>query len=162
MKIAIMSDSHDNIWNLEKALRLVQGADVLLFCGDLCAPFSLKMLADGFAGPIHAMQGNNDGDVALLIRVAAESGRVHLYTDGLAELELGGRKVALTHYPHIAAAVAPSGRYDAVFFGHTHKAVLGWEGRTLVLNPGEVMGRFGKPSLALYDTETHEAKPVEF
>ncbi len=162
MKIAVMSDSHDNIWNLEKALRLAQGADALLFCGDLCAPFSLKMLADGFPGPIHAMQGNNDGDVALLLRVAAESGRVRLYTEGLAELELGGRKIALTHYPHIAAAVAASGRYDAVFFGHTHKAVHRREGHTLVLNPGEVMGRFGKPSLALYDTETHEAKPVEF
>lgn len=157
MRIAIMSDSHDNIWNLEKALQQAQGADVLLFCGDLCAPFSLRMLADGFAGPIHAIQGNNDGDIALLLRVASESGRVRLYTDGLAELALGGRQIALTHYPHIAAAVAASGRYDAVFFGHTHKADHRRERNALLLNPGEVMGRFGKPSFAFYDTEAHDA-----
>jgi len=92
MKVAVMSDSHDNIWNLEKALKKAQSAEALVFCGDLCAPFSLKMLADGFAGPIHALRGNNDGDVALLLRVAGQSGHVRFYTESLAELELGGRK----------------------------------------------------------------------
>lgn len=162
MKIAVMSDSHDNIWNIEKALKKAQVADALVFCGDLCAPFSLKMLADGFGGPIHAVRGNNDGDVALLLRVAGQSGRVRFYTEALAEVELGGAKIAIAHYAHVGNAIAPSGKYDAVFFGHTHQKVKRWEGATLVLNPGEVMGRFGTPSFALYDTDTHDAEFVEF
>jgi hypothetical protein len=161
MKIAVMSDSHDNIWNLEKALKKAQGADAMVFCGDLCAPFSLKMLADGFAGPIHAVRGNNDGDVALLLRVAGPGGRVRFYTEALAELELGGRKIAVAHYAHVGNAIASSGKYDAVFFGHTHQQVKRREGKTLVLNPGEVMGRFGTPSFALYDTEANDAEFVE-
>lgn len=162
MKVAVMSDSHDNIWNLERALKRAQGADALVFCGDLCAPFSLKMLADGFTGPIHALRGNNDGDVALLLRVAGQSAHVRFYTEALAELDLGGRKIAVAHYAHLANAVAPSGKYDAVFFGHTHRQVKRWEGPTLLLNPGEVMGRFGTPTIALYDTETRDAEIVEF
>jgi putative phosphoesterase len=162
MKIAVMSDSHDNIWSLEKALQKAQGADALVFCGDLCAPFSLKMLAAGFNGPIHVMRGNNDGDVTLLLRVAGQNGHVRFHTEALAEIELGGRKIAIAHYAHLAQAVAPSGRYDAVFFGHTHQRIKRWEGSTLVLNPGEVMGRFGTHTSALYDTDIHDAEFVEF
>lgn len=162
MKVAVMSDSHDNIWNIEKALKKAQSAEALVFCGDLCAPFSLKMLADGFAAPIHALRGNNDGDVALLLRVAGQSSHVRFYAESLAELEIGGRKIAVVHYAHLANPLALSGKYDAVFFGHTHRQVKRWENQTLLLNPGEVMGRFGTPTIALYDTETRDAEIVEF
>lgn len=162
MKIAVLSDVHDNIWNLRKALKRMEGADALLFCGDFCAPFSLKMLADGFSGPIHAVRGNNDGDAFLLMRVASRYEHVTLYSEALAEVTLGDRRIAVVHYPHLAKAIAPSGKYDAVFFGHSHQAAKMWEGRTLVLNPGEVMGRFGKATFALYDTEAHDAEFVEF
>ncbi len=162
MKIAVLSDVHDNIWNLRKALKRMEGADALLFCGDFCAPFSLKMLADGFSGPIHAVRGNNDGDAFLLMRVASRYEHVTLYSEALAEVTLGDRRIAVVHYPHMAKAIAPSGKYDAVFFGHSHQAAKMWEGRTLVLNPGEVMGRFGKATFALYDTEAHDAEFVEF
>ena len=51
-KIAILSDTHDNIANLEKAMAQIRtsGAEVLLHCGDLCAPFMVSRLAQGFAG----------------------------------------------------------------------------------------------------------------
>jgi putative phosphoesterase len=162
MKIAVMSDAHDNIWNVEKALQRLDGVDALVFCGDLCAPFTLKMLADGFKGPVHAVRGNNDGDVYLLMKVAQQAGNVTLYIEAMAQISVGDKKIAAVHYDHLADAIAPSHRFDAVFFGHSHQAVKRWEGRTLVLNPGEVMGRFGKPSFALYDAEKHDAEFVEF
>jgi putative phosphoesterase len=162
MRIAVLSDIHDNIWNLRKVLERAAEADALLFCGDLCAPFSLKMLADGFAGPIHAVRGNNDGDLFLLMRVAFQHEHVTFYAEAMAEVTLGGRSIAVVHYPHLAKAIAPSEKYDAVFFGHSHVAAKAWEGQTLVLNPGEVMGRFGKATFALYDTEAHDAEFVEF
>ncbi|TVR68836.1 MAG: YfcE family phosphodiesterase, partial [Spirochaetaceae bacterium] len=67
MTIAVLSDIHDNIWNLEKALVQVkdQRAEVLLFLGDFCAPFTLAQIAEGFSGPVHAIFGNNDGDTFL-------------------------------------------------------------------------------------------------
>ena len=41
MRIAILSDTHDNIWKLDEVLKQVGDAGALLFCGDFCAPFTL-------------------------------------------------------------------------------------------------------------------------
>ena len=153
MKIAILSDIHDNIWKLEEVLEGLGEAQELIFCGDFCAPFSLGMLAEGFRGPIHVVFGNNDGDKLLLSQVAAKAGNVTLHGE-FAELELGGRKIAAIHYPAIAAGLAASGRYDLVCCGHSHKYEAKRVGRTILLNPGEVMGRFGLSTYAIYDTET--------
>ncbi|MGC8877648.1 MAG: metallophosphoesterase family protein [Anaerolineae bacterium] len=160
MRIAILSDIHDNIWKLESVLNRVQDADALIFCGDFCAPFTLTQLAQGFKGPVHVVWGNNDGDKWLLTRNATAAGNVMLHGE-LAELELGGRQLAANHYPHIARHLAESGRYAAVFYGHDHTAHMEQIGQTLLLNPGEVMGRFGKSTFAWYDTETGQAEIVE-
>jgi putative phosphoesterase len=155
MLIAILSDIHDNIWNLEKVLPQLEEAEALLFCGDFCAPFTLKMMADGFSGPVHCVFGNNDGDAFLLSRIARQADNVTLYPQ-MGELELGGRKIAFIHYPHIANGLAASGKYDAVFSGHTHEQRVEKMGPTLWADPGEVMGRFGQPSFGLYDTDSGE------
>ena len=160
MKIAILSDIHDNIWKLEEVLEELGEAQELIFCGDFCAPFSLGMLAEGFRGPIHVVFGNNDGDKLLLSQVAAKAGNVTLHGE-FAELELGGRKIAAIHYPAIAAGLAASGRYDLVCCGHSHKYEAKRVGRTILLNPGEVMGRFGLSTYAIYDTETGEVSRRE-
>jgi putative phosphoesterase len=63
MLIAVMSDSHDNIWNLQKALGIVKekGAGMIIHCGDFVAPFMLKELEETGV-PVHGVFGNNDGD----------------------------------------------------------------------------------------------------
>ncbi len=153
MLVAVLSDVHDNIWNLEKVLPQLKEAQALIFCGDFCAPFTLKMMGDGFSGPVHCMLGNNDGDVLLLTRIAAQAGNVTLYNP-TGELTLGGKRIAFTHYPQIGAGLAATGKYEAVFSGHTHEHRAERVGRTLWVNPGEVMGRFGRPTYVLYNTET--------
>jgi uncharacterized protein len=157
MKIAILSDSHDHIWNLEKALDAVnaQGADVLLHCGDLVAPFIIAQIAEAFAGPIHILEGNNDGDGRLQQQVASKFRQVTLH--GIyAELAVGSRRIAMIHYPEPARRIAQSGHFDLVCYGHNH--LQNWEqiGDCYLVNPGEVMGRFGAPSWGLYDCETHK------
>jgi len=45
MKIAVLSDIHDNIWKLEEGLKSIENINdvqAMVFCGDLCAPFTLK------------------------------------------------------------------------------------------------------------------------
>ena len=70
MKIAVLSDCHDHLENLALAMALVResGAARLFYLGDFCAPFTLAALAEGFSGPVDAVIGNNDGDVAKLSR----------------------------------------------------------------------------------------------
>jgi putative phosphoesterase len=159
MKLAILSDVHDNVWKLESLLEKLQ-ADAMLFCGDFCAPFTLKQIAEGFSGPIHVVFGNNDGDQFLLSRVAATFPHVTLHGQ-FAELEFDGRQVAATHYPDIGRALARGELYDLVCHGHSHEPVVEQIGKTLRVNPGEVMGRYGSSTYALYDTASGKAEILE-
>ena len=159
MRIAILSDTHDNIWVLKDLLAGLQ-ADALLFCGDFCAPFTLAQIAEGFFGPVHVVFGNNDGDKLLLSQVAGRFSHVTLHGD-LAELELDGRRLAVTHYPRIGRALAKSSVYDLVCYGHSHERIVEQVGTTVLVNPGEVMGRLGPSTYAVYDTATGQAAIVE-
>jgi len=109
---------------------------------------------------MHVVFGNNDGDPLHLTRVAGRHKHVKVHGQ-FAELEFGGRSVAVTHYPEIGRALARGGTYDLVCHGHSHERVLEESGRTLLLNPGEVMGRLGPSTYALYDTLTGQAEIVE-
>jgi uncharacterized protein len=140
MKVAILSDIHDNIWKLETLLAALE-AETLIFCGDFCAPFTLAQIAEAFAGPLHAIFGNNDGDQRFLSRVASRFPHV-------------------THYPEIGQALALGGVYDLVCHGHSHERVIEQVGETLRVNPGEVMGRLGLSTYALYETSTGQAEIV--
>ena len=153
MRIAVLSDIHDNIWNLERLLGELGDTGLLIFCGDLCAPFTLDMIGAGYRGPVHVTFGNNDGDVLLLTRVAARHPNVTLAAP-FGEVEADGQRLAYVHYPQFAEGLAALGRYDAVFAGHSHNFEARTVGQALLGNPGEVMGRFGQPGYGVYDTET--------
>jgi putative phosphoesterase len=151
MRIAVCSDIHDNIWKLEAALPGMNRANALVFCGDFCAPFTLTQLARGFEGPVHAVFGNNDGDQWLLSKMAGEAGNITLHGQ-LAELEIGGLSIAVSHYPEIARGLASSGLYDIVCYGHDHTLNQERIGDTLLINPGEIMGRFGRSTYVIVDS----------
>ncbi len=144
MKIALLSDIHDHVWNLKKALNTValQRTDTLLFCGDLCAPFVIHLLGEGYTKPIHMVLGNNDGDVAALINNAAQYPQIQLHGEYYRG-ELGGKTIAMNHYPDKARKLAEQGNYDIVCYGHNHTLNEERTGSTLLLNPGPVMGYHG-------------------
>ncbi len=155
-KIAVISDSHDNIWNLAAALEAIResGAEILLHCGDLIAPFIVTHLAEGFPGEIHIVFGNNDGDGRLLQALAVNHERVHLHAI-YNEFEAGGRRIAMIHYPEPALRIAQSGELDLVCYGHNHTKHQEMIGGCLLVNPGELMGLNGTPTWGLYDCEAH-------
>jgi len=160
MHIAILSDTHDRLDHLGRALERARDCGALLFCGDFCAPFTLREMAGRFPGPIHAILGNNAGDVLLLSQVAGQAGNVTLYGDH-AEMELAGRRIAIVHYPRLAEGLAALGVYDLVCYGHNHKANVERRGKTLLVNPGEVMGMYGRPTCAIYDSEAGQAEILD-
>lgn len=141
MRFAIISDSHDNVANLKKIINWlhIQKISFLLHCGDICTQDSIDEIVKSFKGKIEFVKGNGDYE---------------LDVPETKELELGGKRIFLNHYPDIAKKGAESGKYDLVFYGHTHKP---WEekvGDCRLVNPGEVAGQRFKPTFATYDTET--------
>ncbi len=161
MILAVMSDTHDHIWNARKALEFVKerGAEAIIHCGDFIAPFMLKEL-DQAEIPVHGVFGNNDGDQYLLTKMSlTEFPNITLY--GLmGELKFADFKVAFTHYRAVADGLAASGQFDLVCFGHSHEAFLGKTGKTEILNPGEVMGKDGSPGFYMVDTLAKEFEPI--
>ncbi|GAB6097731.1 metallophosphoesterase [Desulfatiferula olefinivorans] len=155
MNIAIMSDSHDNIWNLEKALTLIraEGAEMIVHCGDFVAPFMLRELEK--AGiPVYGVLGNNDGSQFLLARTALiDLTHITLF-ELIGHVDADGYAIAFTHQREVAEGLAATARYDLVCYGHSHQYRRETLGRTLLLNPGEIMGKNGDPGFCFADTET--------
>ncbi len=163
MLIGVFSDVHDNLDNLAQAIEIfkARGVEALIFCGDFCSPIPSRAMAGQFEGDIHCVFGNGDGDRFTISNVA-HGQYAHLKLHGeYAELEFEGVKVALTHYPFYAQALARTGDYQAVFSGHTHERHEERIGDCLWLNPGEVLGWQGRPSCAIYNTATNSPEFVE-
>jgi len=162
MKIAILSDIHDNIWNLEKVLEKLKNeiVDAIIFCGDFCAPFTFKKLAD-VGLPIYAVFGNVDGAQAEITHEALKDYKDVTLKKDLLTLELDKRRIAICHNDKFAESMAMTGKYNAVFYGHTHQLKVENINKTLLVNPGEVHGHTGRCSFGIYDTKKNEIKIIE-
>lgn len=164
MKIAILSDIHDHIWNLDKVIAQISGkVEALIFCGDLCAGFSALRLAK-LNVPSYACLGNNDEDHINNQNYSGKNFSWIPLTQEYGKITLNDRQIAFCHYPKLAELLAKTGEYDAVFHGHTHFSRHETHGKTLLLNPGAVCGiQKGNPgiaSYALYDTKSNSAKII--
>lgn len=165
MKIAIISDIHDQKQHLDIVIQQLKDRSIsqVIALGDYCAPPTVNQLVQSQLN-CRCIFGNNDGDRARIKEVAASSdGRVTFSQQEFDHFEVEGRKVFITHYPDIANSVAPSGVYDAVFYGHDHQRyqeVL--NNKTLLLNPGEIWGWLnGVVSYAIWDTDTNTAEIIQ-
>ncbi len=162
MRVGVLSDIHDNLANLDRALRELQdgGVDTLFFLGDFCSPIPARALA-AWGGTVHCVFGNGDGDRFAIRGITAPPGGSFVLHGEWAEIEVDGRAVALTHYPFYARALARTGDYAAVFCGHTHERREERLGDALLANPGEILGWKGSPSYALWDTARNAVTFVE-
>ena len=158
MKIGILSDIHDNVWNLRRALTALRDVDAVICCGDLCSPFIVGLLAEGFPErPIHIVFGNNDGDLFRIAQGAARWDHVRLHGEVFAG-ELGGKRFFVNHYPTIARAVTTE-EHDVICYGHDHLFRIEQKGAALLVNPGPIMGyepggrRNVPATFVVYDTE---------
>jgi hypothetical protein len=161
MKIAVLSDSHDNIWKLAQAMPHLASADAIIHCGDLCSPFMITRLGEGAGSrPVHVVWGNNDGDRLLLARNARPFPAITLHGE-IAQFEFGGLRIGVNHYPVVARGLAGSPEYDLVCYGHDHTAHQEWIGSCLMLNPGELMGMRGPSRLAIVQTDDRSVQSID-
>lgn len=162
MLIAIISDIHDNIPNLEKVLEYCREKEIkkIICCGDLATEETLEHLERNFSGEISIALGNADQR-----HFPEESFKDHArqnirILENFGEEEIDGKSVAFVHFPEIANDLSGTGKYDFVFHGHTHKPWTssteisnGKEKRTCtILNPGNVANQLYPPTFAVWNT----------
>jgi uncharacterized protein len=189
LKIGIISDTHDDVENVQSAIEIFNTEKVthVIHAGDYIFPgivLEFKKLDAKLIGVL----GNNDGErVHLLKNFLAIGGELK---GELGEVVLDGVLFGIYHGTdeQIKKKLVDSGKYDVVITGHTHRIEMpsvynpintNYEkqqdgnkihkngGLTLVLNPGTahrkvdtISGAFKEGGLIIFDTETKGYKFV--
>jgi uncharacterized protein len=157
MIIGIIADTHDNMITLKKAVAYFNARKVrhVIHAGDFVSPFTFRVLK-GLTADFTGIFGNNDGDRLLLQK--RSGGKLH---NQPLLLELASRKIIVMHEHTIVDALAASGHYDLVIYGHTHEAEIRKVRDTLLINPGEASGwLYGKTTVAVADLTEMKAEII--
>ncbi|MCW4052042.1 MAG: metallophosphoesterase [Candidatus Bathyarchaeota archaeon] len=164
MKVGIISDTHDNLPLVDKAIERLNREKVklVLHAGDYVAPFTVKRF-ENLEAKLIGVFGNNDGDHMLLRKRFTDLNTAEI-RGRFAEILTDGLKIALLHGEEneLLEFLSNANLYDVLVYGHSHKAATFNKGRTNVVNPGEVCGYLtGNPSMALLDTVRRETTIVK-
>ena len=164
MLIGIISDTHDNLPMIEKAVKKLNAENValVLHAGDYISPFVIPKFK-ALNAKLIGVFGNNDGDHEFLKKRFSETENREI-RGRFAEVKVEGFKIALLHgdETELLDALINCGGFDAVVHGHSHVNVSRRKGKTLIVNPGEACGYLtGKATIALLDTAKREVKIVE-
>jgi uncharacterized protein len=164
MLIGAVSDSHDNLPLIEKAVQILNQhkVELVLHAGDFVAPFTIAKFKH-LNCPFIGVFGNNDGDHELLKKRFSETQNCTVH-DRFAEVTVEGYRIALLHghESELLNAIIGSGYFDAVVHGHSHNPQIERKGKTLAVNPGELCGYLtDKPTIAIIDTQKNRASHIQ-
>ena len=159
--LAILSDTHDQIANLRAAITYcnTERIDILIHCGDLISPFMLKELSL-FQGPVNLIYGNNIGDQHLISSRCGNDYPNITHHGMLGKFTWDGRKIAMVHYPEQARGFASLSNYDIVCCGHSHRYGIEYLGKTLLINPGQLLGEDDQAGFVILDFNQWEIQHI--
>lgn len=129
MKILIVSDTHGNERNFERALMRTYPVDMVFHLGDLEG--GEEYIESICTCPVHMVSGNND------FFSSAPSEKI---------VEVCGFRIFMTHGHRYGGGhdlkrlreAAANHKCDFAFFGHIHQPLIDEDGDILVLNPGSL------------------------
>ena len=160
MKIGVLSDSHNNVTNIQTALAAfrMEGIGTIIHCGDLTSKETAATLG-GFQ-VIHTI-GNGDADAGSIRQALkglnADNFSAHVFTG-----ELGGVSIAVTH-GHLNGKVEElvhSGLYRYVFFGHSHHRQDQEYGDCRAINPGALGQRADRHTALIIELDSGDSRTV--
>jgi putative phosphoesterase len=140
MKIAILSDTHNNLTNLDNALTCIRLANVttVFHCGDMTTPETARHLA-GFQ--VHFVYGNGDfasGEISETLQALNPENSVDLVFTG----NIAGTRIAALHghIPGQLEELVESRLYEFIFQGHSHRQRDVRMKDSRIINPGALGG----------------------
>jgi putative phosphoesterase len=134
MKIGILSDTHDNLPKIERAVKFFNKNKVqfVLHAGDFVAPFTVSLLKK-LTCDWRGIFGNNDGEKEGL--AAASEAKIKA---GPIRIELQDKKITMAH--DAKTIDLDKEEADLIVIGHTHKPEIIKKYNKLIVNPGECGG----------------------
>ncbi|MFH1822670.1 MAG: YfcE family phosphodiesterase [Patescibacteria group bacterium] len=152
MKIATISDLHDNLENLTKCLNWCKQNKInqLICLGDVTNSQTLNYLAKNFKNNIYLVTGNaeiyNENELKKFknIKFYGEYG----------SFNIDNKKVGICHEKYLVNKIIKENKVDIIFYGHSHKPWQEKVRQTRLINPGTLAGLFYKASFAVWSTES--------
>jgi len=131
MKVGIISDTHKKLGRAKKAIDMLceKGIEFLVHAGDIVREELLEYIQSKNIRYV-AVLGNNDHHLLSVMD------RYELVTEPF-YFKLANKTWKLMHYPRYMFPLDT----DIIVYGHTHDVDITFNGKNLILNPGEVCAR---------------------
>lgn len=129
-KILVLSDTHHNLSNSIQLINRMKDLSHIIHLGDLAS--DAEDLEAMFSIPVTYVKGNCD-----FLSTGVPSSQI---------LDIKGNRIFLAHgHEHGVKysdehlrVLARKEKYQIILFGHTHTAFFGYEGDTILMNPGSI------------------------
>ena len=163
MKLGLISDTHDDVENVKKAIRIFKNNNInsVIHLGDYISPPIIRL----FKGmKLIGVFGNNDGYKTGLIKAFNEiKGEIK---GDFCITVIDGLKIAIYHgeFREISEALAKSGNFDIVCTGHLHKSNKIIYDKTLWISVGSAHQYLTKdyaPQIGILNTTSKEFKFID-
>lgn len=138
MKIGVVSDTHNNLKNVQRIVELFNAAGVerVIHTGDITQAKTLDVFAR-LDMPLYGVYGNNDQERDSLLRAVDRHG--FEFREPPFELQWHGRSIVVVHDP-LELDQHLNVDHDLALHGHTHLHRFEKRAGQVIFNPGECAG----------------------
>jgi putative phosphoesterase len=163
MKIGVVSDTHNNLKNIEILINLFndEKVPVVIHTGDISNAKTLEQFSKLNAELI-GVYGNNDRNESGLREVAKKNN--FQFQEPPRRLSLLDREIVIFHEPDkIDQFLSENKLINVVLYGHTHRYENNTKNGVLYFNPGESAGmQKGSNAVGILDLISLEARRIFF
>tara|TARA_S200000501_G_scaffold297299_1_gene283595 strand:- start:1110 stop:1601 length:492 start_codon:yes stop_codon:yes gene_type:complete len=163
MQIGIVSDTHNNLKNIDKIISLFneERVSAVIHTGDIASARSLEKFSE-LKCKLVGVYGNNDRNEIGLKEVAEINN--FLFREPPNLLTLDDRNLAIFHEPDlIDDFLMQNENIDVVVHGHTHRYRKEIINGVLFFNPGECAGmKEGRNAIGILNLKSLETKRIFF
>ena len=163
MLVGVVSDTHNNLKNIEQIISLFNNEDinVVIHTGDITNSNSLEKFSTLDADLI-GVYGNNDRNEVGLNDIAIQNN--FQFQEPPSLITLCDKNIAIFHEPDLIPNFLSRKRdIDIVIHGHTHRYRHEIVNNVLLFNPGESAGmQKGKNAIGIINLNNLEARRIFF
>lgn len=163
MRIGVVSDTHNNLKNIDKIISLFNeiGVESVFHTGDIANSTSLEKFSR-LNCKLYGVYGNNDRSETDLDVVVKRNN--FLFSNPPVKITKGDRSIVIFHEPDLVEEfLLDNSNIDLVLHGHTHRYRNEVFKETHIFNPGECAGLIkGKNSIGVISVMDPEMEIIKF